>query len=103
MTATDKIVCTICLKQTQIEPYYKNYLRCRACGLRTVDQSAAVIAFWDGQPAAGRGGTAEIVEYVRKQQKPLLWIHAATGEITAERLDKLFPATRAAGRGASLL
>ena len=74
-----------------------------ACGLRTVDQSAAVIAFWDGQPAAGRGGTAEIVEYVRKQQKPLLWIHAATGEITAERLDKLFPATRAAGRGASLL
>jgi hypothetical protein len=72
-----------------------------ACGLRTVDESDAVIAFWDGQPAAGRGGTAEIVAYVRKQQKPLLWIHAATGEVAAERLEKLPPPARAAGRGQS--
>jgi hypothetical protein len=69
-----------------------------ACGLRTVDESDAMIAFWNGRTAAGRGGTAEIVEYVRKQHKPLLWIHAATGDVAAERLDKLSPAARAAGR-----
>ncbi len=73
-----------------------------ACGRRTVDESDAVIAYWDGQPAAGRGGTAEIVEYVRKLQKPLLWIHAATGEVTAERLDSVCPAARAAGPDPSL-
>jgi len=60
-----------------------------ACGRRTADRSGAMIAFWDGNPAAGKGGTAEIVAYVRGQQKPLLWIHAATGAITEERLDRL--------------
>jgi hypothetical protein len=69
-----------------------------ACGLRTVDESDAMIAFWNGRAAAGRGGTAEIVEYVRKQQKPLLWIHADTGEITTERLEKLSAASGASGR-----
>ncbi|HTX66052.1 MAG TPA: hypothetical protein VMD31_09790 [Opitutaceae bacterium] len=65
-----------------------------ACGRRTVDRSGAMIAFWDGNAAAGKGGTAEIVAYVRGQGKPLLWIHAATGAMTEERLDRL-----AAGRG----
>ena len=59
------------------------------CGRRTVDRSGAMIAFWDGNAAARKGGTAEIVAYLRGQQKPLIWIHAATGAITAERLDRL--------------
>jgi len=66
-----------------------------ACGRRTVDESDAMIAFWDGREAAGMGGTADIVAYVRRQRKPLLWVHAATGAITEERLEGL----RAAGRG----
>ena len=72
-----------------------------ACGRRTVDESDAVIAYWDGRPAAGRGGTAEIVDYVRAQQKPLWWIHADGDQVTAERLDRLAPAAGAGGRGAS--
>jgi hypothetical protein len=69
-----------------------------ACGRRTVDESDAMIAFWDGRAAAGKGGTAEIVDYVRRQQKPLLWIRAATGEITTERLEELSAARGAPGR-----
>ena len=34
-----------------------------AAGRRMVEASDVVVAVWDGQPAAGRGGTAEIVEY----------------------------------------
>ena len=34
-----------------------------AAGRAMVDASDVVLALWDGQPAAGRGGTAEIVAY----------------------------------------
>lgn len=36
-----------------------------AAGRAMVDASDVLIAVWDGLPAAGRGGTAEIVEYAR--------------------------------------
>jgi hypothetical protein len=76
--------------RTHVEPPQRTredaYL---ACGLRTVDESDAVIAFWNGRAAAGRGGTAEIVAYIRQRQKPLLWIHADTAAIAEERLESL--------------
>lgn len=48
-------------------------------GRYVVDRCDALIALWNGQPAAGRGGTAEIVAYARKKKIPLLWIHTAEG------------------------
>ena len=36
-----------------------------AAGRRMVEASDLLLAVWDGRPAAGRGGTAEIVEYAR--------------------------------------
>lgn len=45
-------------------------------GQRVVDRCDALIAVWDGQPARGRGGTAEIVKYARDQGVPLVRIHA---------------------------
>jgi tetratricopeptide (TPR) repeat protein len=33
-----------------------------------------LIAIWDGLPARGRGGTAEIVAYARKIKKPVAWV-----------------------------
>lgn len=44
-------------------------------GRYIVEHSDAMIALWDGQPARGRGGTAEIVDYARERGVPLLWVH----------------------------
>lgn len=38
-----------------------------AAGRRVVDLSDLVIAVWDGMPARGKGGTAEIVAYARQR------------------------------------
>lgn len=35
-----------------------------------------LIAVWDGQPAEGQGGTAEIVAYARDLEMPVVWIDA---------------------------
>jgi len=49
-------------------------------GLYVVDQCDALIALWDGKPAAGQGGTAEIVEYARKHNCLLIWINPEAPE-----------------------
>lgn len=36
-----------------------------AAGHRVVDNSDLLVAVWDGKPAEGRGGTADIVHYAR--------------------------------------
>jgi hypothetical protein len=46
-------------------------------GRYVVDHCDILIALWDGKPAGGRGGTAEIVEYARRQRRALYWIHTA--------------------------
>ena len=43
-------------------------------GRAVVDRSDAMIVVWDGQPARGRGGTAEIYAYAQRWQKPTLLI-----------------------------
>jgi len=44
-------------------------------GRYVVDHCDVLIALWDGKPAAGQGGTAEIVEYAREKECPLFWVH----------------------------
>jgi len=54
-------------------------------GRRVVDRCDALIAVWDGQPAGGRGGTADIVQYARDREVPLGWVHTGgDGLVTAE-------------------
>ena len=60
-----------------------------ACGVRTVENCDVLIALWDGAEASGKGGTGDVVEYARDQQKPLVWIQANTGIIVEERTDTL--------------
>ncbi len=48
-----------------------------AVGRATVSESDIVLAVWDGQPAAGRGGTPEIIEQAMRLDKPVVWINAA--------------------------
>jgi len=54
------------------EPSEDAYL---AAGWRVVDLSEMVLAVWDGQPAKGKGGTADIVEYARSRgmQIEIVW------------------------------
>lgn len=42
-----------------------------AAGKRIVDLCDRMIAVWDGQPAAGVGGTGDIVDYCKTQGKPV--------------------------------
>lgn len=64
-----------------------------ASGRAIVDRSDIIIAVWDGKPAAGRGGTPEIIEYAATRGKPVLWIDAAR-----VRLPRLIAAPTARGR-----
>lgn len=56
-----------------------------AAGRHVVDGCDVLLALWNGAPAAGRAGTAEIVAYARRRDRPLYWIHSESGEVVAER------------------
>jgi hypothetical protein len=47
-----------------------------AVGRLTVDRCHVLVAVWDGKPAAGRGGTPEIIQYALAQSHPVIWIDA---------------------------
>jgi hypothetical protein len=53
-----------------------------AGGQAVVDGCERLVAVWDGQPARGIGGTADIVSYARQQGVPVavLWPEGATRE-----------------------
>ncbi len=51
-------------KLTYPEPSEEAFL---AAGHRVVDNSDLLLAVWDGQPAKGKGGTSDIVEYARNR------------------------------------
>ncbi|HEX8327441.1 MAG TPA: hypothetical protein VF629_07860 [Hymenobacter sp.] len=50
-----------------------------AAGQRVADLSDKLVAIWDGKPARGEGGTADIVAYAQQLGKPVLvlWPSAA--------------------------
>ena len=47
-----------------------------AVGRAIVEGSDILVAVWDGKPAAGRGGTLEIIEYAVARGRPVIWIDA---------------------------
>jgi hypothetical protein len=47
-----------------------------AVGRACVNACDVLVAVWDGKPAAGRGGTPEIIEYARNRGRRIIWIHA---------------------------
>lgn len=59
------------------------------CGVLTADRSDVLLAVWNGEAAAGKGGTGDIVEYARALDMPLIRIDSASGVVTKERLDRL--------------
>ena len=59
------------------------------CGMDTVNHCDVLLAVWDGEPARGRGGTAEIVAYAREMQRPVIVIDARTLTVRHERFERL--------------
>lgn len=45
-----------------------------SAGKRVVDTSDFMIFVWDGMPARGVGGTADIVAYAQSKSVPFLWL-----------------------------
>jgi hypothetical protein len=54
-------------------------------GRYVVQNCDLLIAIWDGKPARGQGGTAEIVEYARQIGRTVFRIDAETDRLTEER------------------
>ena len=69
---------------TQVQPTGNRAEAYEMAGRFVVDRCDVLIALWDGRPASGRGGTAEIVKYARQQRRPLYWIHTEDGRIDEE-------------------
>lgn len=53
-----------------------------AAGKSLVDAVDLLIAVWDGRPAKGKGGTAEVVAYARQQGRALVLLDPALRTIT---------------------
>jgi hypothetical protein len=48
----------------------------RKSGEMIVQSSEIILAVWDGMPAQGEGGTAEMAEYALSLKRPVIWINA---------------------------
>jgi hypothetical protein len=48
----------------------------RKAGEMLVHSSEIILAVWDGMPAHGKGGTAEMAEYALSLKRPVFWINA---------------------------
>ncbi|MDO8542340.1 MAG: hypothetical protein Q7S40_18020 [Opitutaceae bacterium] len=59
------------------------------CGMETVNHCDLLLAVWDGEPARGRGGTAEIVAYAREIGRPLVIINPRMFTVRREHFDRL--------------
>ena len=59
------------------------------CGMETVEGADILIALWDGEPARGKGGTADVVEYANSIGKPMLILDAATLAVRKENWSAL--------------
>lgn len=63
--------------ESREEAYYES-------GLYTVDNCDILIGVWNGKPAKGLGGTADVIKYARERKKWLFLINSENGIITEE-------------------
>jgi len=53
-------------------------------GMETVHDADIVLAVWDGEPARGKGGTADVIAYARDLGRPLIIIDVRTLAVRRE-------------------
>jgi hypothetical protein len=66
----------------------------RAAGYRVVDSCEILIAIWNGEQAAGMGGTGDVVRYALEQSRVILWIDSNHPDCPARLLaggEKIHP------------
>jgi hypothetical protein len=51
-----------------------------AAGEYVLNNSDVLLTIWDGRPARGRGGTADIVSRARMRKVRIAWVHAGNRE-----------------------
>lgn len=65
-------------------------------GLQVLASTDVLVVAWNGEAAAGKGGTADVVEQARRCGQPMVWVRAENGEarppmpgpdVTYERMD----------------
>ena len=61
------------------------------CGIETVNACDVLIAIWDGEPARGPGGTADVVTFARELKRPLIVIDPETGQERRENFEHHSP------------
>jgi conflict system pore-forming effector with SLATT domain len=61
------------------------------CGIETANGSDVLLAVWDGDPARGKGGTADVVQYAQSIGKPVIIVNPATHEVRRENWNRLEP------------
>ncbi len=61
------------------EPTSANF---RKAGERVVREADLMIFVWDGGPAQGEGGTADIVAYAKERRRSAIWLNPITREET---------------------
>jgi hypothetical protein len=61
-----------------------------AAGRYIVEHCHVLLALWDGMPARGQGGTAEIVALALESRLPLLWIATEPPYSISEHLNGAF-------------
>lgn len=68
-----------------IQPQERRVDAYEKAGRYVVDHCDILIALWDGKPGAGKGGTADTIQYARRMRRPLIWIQTNMGNgIAAE-------------------
>jgi len=65
-----------------------------AAGKKLIDVSDLVVAVWDGKPAAGLGGTGDVVKYASQQWKRI--VHLNPNDRTRRDLKSAIESTRPA-------
>lgn len=58
-------------------------------GIETVHECDVLLAVWDGEPARGKGGTADVIGYARELGRPILIVDPVTGESRREHWQSL--------------
>ncbi len=61
----------------------------RKAGEMLVQSSEIILAVWDGMPAQGEGGTAEMAEYALSLKRPVIWINANDPSLPIQLISSL--------------
>jgi hypothetical protein len=71
LLSSASVIETLTLNGSLEEAYF-------AAGKRVVDLAELLIAVWNGKPAAGLGGTGDVVAYANIREKPYIHINPVT-------------------------